>query len=175
MEKSFPLQRTPTMKVLGRIWTGTLFGQIMVIALLLIGLIFMGNQDFNLLSILFSLLFLFPISAFIHIKVVRRGQKLMMEECLIKFDSENRILEYKTGFPNTMDPNWQQTKLGKEHDKVYLKGDELGGYHLRVGEIRGKDTIRLGLWFSKEDAVADGTSFADMIKAKIIDNTTDEN
>lgn len=146
-ELSFPLERSSAMRILGIMWTGSFSGQIIVSALLLIGLLFMGNQDFNLLSISFFIGFTLPLSILIHKRVVSKGKKLMRPWCDIKF--ENNILYYRSGFPNTMDPNWQEVVVTNDNRDVKIKGSEVGGYHLRLS---GSAVIRLGLWERWEDA-----------------------
>ncbi|MHA2090860.1 MAG: hypothetical protein ACW98K_08365 [Candidatus Kariarchaeaceae archaeon] len=96
-ELTFPLERSPSMKLLGIFWTGSISGQVLVGFLLFIGLFFMGNEHFNLLSISFFIGFILPISFLLHKRLVRKGKKLMKPWCEIQYVKDT--LTYKTGFP----------------------------------------------------------------------------
>ncbi len=146
-EFSFELERSPAMKLLGSLWTGSFSGLILVSALIAIGLVFMTSQKFNILSIVFFMGFILPISYMMHIRVVRKGKALMKPWCNIRIEDE--VLHYKTGFPNTMEPDWHEVSITDETRNFTIKGSEVGGYHLRVS---GPGIIRLGLWANLLDA-----------------------
>jgi hypothetical protein len=161
-ELSFPLERTPAMKVLGSLWTGSFSGQVIVSALFLIGLLFMANQDFNVLSISFFIGFILPICYLIHTRVVRRGKKLMKPWCDIKV--EGNILHYRTGFPNTTIPGWQNVTLDKSNRDLILRGNEVGGYHLRLS---GEVVVRLGLWLDIEQARSSALNLSKLTQGQV--------
>ncbi|OLS20087.1 MAG: hypothetical protein HeimC2_38880 [Candidatus Heimdallarchaeota archaeon LC_2] len=146
-EFSFQLERSPSMRVLGSLWTGSFSGQILVGALFTIGLVFMTSQKFNILSISFFIGFIFPMLYLMHTRIVRKGKELMKPWCNIKI--ENKILHYKTGFPNTMEIGWQEISINVETQNFTIKGSEVGGYHLRLS---GSEIVRLGLWLNLSDA-----------------------
>ncbi|MHA2169739.1 MAG: hypothetical protein ACXAB7_07580 [Candidatus Kariarchaeaceae archaeon] len=148
-ELTFPLERSPSMKLLGIFWTGSISGQILVGFLLFIGLFFMGNEHFNLLSISFFIGFILPISFLLHKRLVRKGKKLMKPWCEIQYVKDT--LTYKTGFPNTMNPDWQELKITKENNSIIIIGSEVGGYHLRLSG-KADPPVRLGLWSQLDQA-----------------------
>lgn len=167
-EYSFPLERSSAMKFLGGLWTGSFSGQILVSTLLFIGVLFMGNQKFNLLSISFFIGFIMPIVYLMHTRIVKKGKKLMKPWCDVKI--ENNILNFRTGFPNTTIPGWQEVTLDEENRDFVIKGNQVGGYHLRLS---GDEIIRLGLWMNLEDARKAANDLSVLTKGNVTENTTD--
>ncbi|MHA2098480.1 MAG: hypothetical protein ACW99A_07320 [Candidatus Kariarchaeaceae archaeon] len=161
-ELSFHLERTPAMKFLGSLWTGSFSGQVIVSALFLIGLFFMANQKFNILSISFFIGFTLPICYLLHTRIVRRGKKLMKTWCDIKV--ENETLHFRTGFPNTTIPGWQEVTLDTENRDLIIKGNEVGGYHLRLS---GETIVRLGLWLDLEQARSSAAILSELTKGSV--------
>lgn len=169
-EFSFELQRTPAMKVLGSLWTGSFSGQILVSALIAIGLVFMTSQKFNILSIVFFMGFILPISFTMHKRVVRKGKALMKPWCYVRI--EDNILHYKTGFPNTMEPEWQEVPITDDTRNFTIKGSDVGGYHLRVS---GSDIIRLGLWANLSDAQESANKLIELTGGVVSEDIKTEN
>ncbi|MCH8906469.1 MAG: hypothetical protein IH840_05200 [Candidatus Heimdallarchaeota archaeon] len=163
-ELTFPLERSPAMKILGNLWTGKISGQILVLVLLAIGVAFLGNQGFNFLSIFFVLGFILPTAYWIHKRVVTKGKRLMGGWCDVKV--QKNTLSYKTGFPNTMNPEWQELTLTKKNRNIIIRGGEVGGYHLRIGGT-DKNPLRLGLWVNLENAREGGQQLADLLGGKV--------
>jgi len=155
VEYSYPLERSPAMRILGVMWTGKISGQIFIFILIMIGVGFMGALRFAPITIIFFIIFIIPNSILIHLRLVRKGKKLMEGWCDVKFYSESNILEYKSGFPNTMDPDWQEVEITEENRDITIKGSERGGYHMRLGEKPDEENeyIRLGLWINLDDAI----------------------
>ena len=168
-EFSFPLERSPAMKVLGSLWTGSLPVQILVSALLLIGILFLGNQGFNILSISFFIGFIIPLTYLMHTRIVRRGKILMKPWCDVKI--ENDILNFRTGFPNTTIPGWQEITLDKENRDFVIRGNQVGGYHLRLS---GKEVIRLGLWMNLDEARKAANDLVALTSGNVTEDTSDE-
>ncbi|MCE7734734.1 MAG: hypothetical protein GPJ54_07660 [Candidatus Heimdallarchaeota archaeon] len=168
-EFSFPLERSPAMKILGGLWTGSFSGQVLVGVLLFIGILFMGNQSFNLLSISFFIGFIMPIVYLMHTRIVKTGKKLMKPWCDVKI--ENNILNFRTGFPNTTIPGWQEVTLDKKNRDFIIKGNQVGGYHLRLS---GDEIIRLGLWMNLDHARKAANDLSVLTKGNVTENTTDD-
>lgn len=169
---SFPLERTSAMRFLGIMWTGYASGQILVSILLLIGVLFLGNQKFSFLSIFFFVGFILPVSIYLHRRMVSKGRKLMRKWCDIKY--KDNLLYFKTGFPNTMNPEWQSIKIEEveeENQKIILKGEEVGGYHLRINH---DDVYRFGLWLNFEDANSSARELAKLLNWQIVNETRDD-
>ena len=168
-EFSFPLERSQAMKFLGGLWTGSFSGQILVSTLLFIGVLFMGNQRFNLLSISFFIGFIMPIVYLMHTRIVKKGKKLMKPWCDVKI--ENDVLNFRTGFPNTTISGWQELKLDKNNRDFVIKGNQIGGYHLRLS---GDVIVRLGLWMNIEEARQAANDLSVLTKGTVTENTTDD-
>ncbi|MHA2252111.1 MAG: hypothetical protein ACXAD7_17230 [Candidatus Kariarchaeaceae archaeon] len=164
-ELSFPLERSPSMQLLGKIWTGSISGQVLVGALLLIGVYFMGMEEFNIISIAFFIGFILPVSYILHKRLVRKGKKLMHPWCDIQYEKNN--ISFKTGFPNTMNPEWQTVKITKENKNITIKGGELSGYHLKLG---GTPPVRLGLWMNLSDAKESAKELASLLGGDVTED-----
>jgi hypothetical protein len=109
-----------------------------------------------------------PIVYLMHTRIVKKGKKLMKPWCDVKI--ENNILNFRTGFPNTTIPGWQEVTLDEENRDFVIKGNQVGGYHLRLS---GDEIIRLGLWMNLEDARKAANDLSVLTKGNVTENTTD--
>lgn len=174
-EMSFPLERSPAMRILGGILTGKLSGQIIVAVLLIIGVAFMGGLQFAPISIIFFFVFFVPVSIMVHLRIISKGKKLMGGWCDIRYYTESKTLEYRTGFPNTMQPEWQEAEITEEIENIHIIGGEVGGYQLRLGEPEDKaEAIRLGLWVKLDDVKEAAEKLANLWNGEIFIDITEQ-
>jgi len=172
-EFQFPIERSSAMKLLGQFWTGIIPGQILIGALIFISLLFMGNQQFNLISIIIFFLIFLPFIIVIHQRFVNKGRRLMVSSCSIRFDTDEMKFEFTSGFPNTMKPELQEVIIQDKNRDVTIKGDSVGGYHLRLGNVKDIRAIRLGLWFDKEDAVNGANKLVNLTNGQLYDESNE--
>ena len=173
-ELHFPIQRTTAMRLLGQFWTGIIPGQIIVGVLIFIGLFFLGNQEFSLISLIIFFLLFLPFALIIHQRFVKKGKRLMTEWCDIRFFTEEMRIEYSSGFPNTMKPDRQNILVTDNNKDITIKGDNVAGYHLRLGIEAKIDATRFGLWFNVQDAENAAIKLAALTKGKIVNETIDD-
>ena len=91
----------------------------------------------------------------IYNRLVKRGKKLMGNICvvIISIDNDMTKIKFKSGFPNTMNPDWQTLSLSEKNRDIKIKGDDLGGYYIKLNNDDNDDKdIRLGLWIDLIDA-----------------------
>ncbi|MCY3414690.1 MAG: hypothetical protein INQ03_23775 [Candidatus Heimdallarchaeota archaeon] len=152
-EIQFPLERYPAMTWLGYLMTGAISGRILVSALLVIGGVFMVNVGFAPISFIFFIIFVLPMAIVFQKRLVIRSKKLMSTVCEILVNDS--MLSYKTGFPNTMQPEWQEVKITDKNKNILIKGsadkDKNSGYFLQLSG-NAYPEIKLGLWYELEDA-----------------------
>ena len=151
----FDIERTTPMNILGHIMTGSISGIIIVSVLLLIGILFLSNQNFSPISIIYFSVFILPMGFVIYNRLVKRGKKLMGNICvvIISIDNDMTKIKFKSGFPNTMNPDWQTLSLSEKNRDIKIKGDDLGGYYIKLNNDDNDDKdIRLGLWIDLIDA-----------------------
>ena len=151
----FDIERTTPMNILGHIMTGSISGIIIVSVLLFIGILFLSNQNFSPISIIYFSIFILPMGFIIYNRLVKRGKKLMGDICFVVISLENDIkkLKFKSGFPNTMNPNWQILSIDDKNRDLEIKGDDLGGYYIKLNNNDNQnEDIRLGLWIDLIDA-----------------------
>ncbi len=79
----FDIERTTPMNILGNIMTGSISGIIIVSVLLLIGILFLSNQNFSPISIIYFSVFILPMAFVIYNRLVKRGKKLMGNICFL--------------------------------------------------------------------------------------------
>lgn len=148
-ELVFPIERNSAMHRLGILMTGAVSGRILVSALLLIGIAFMGTQGFSPISIMFFIVFIGPMSVLVHKRLVKRGKLLMRELCTLKIDGEN--ITYWTGYPNSMNPYPINLTIDDKNKDIVIKGELDTGYHLRLTGNAYPPTM-FGLWYDLEEA-----------------------
>ncbi|MDH5404027.1 MAG: hypothetical protein OEZ01_10215 [Candidatus Heimdallarchaeota archaeon] len=166
MEKlSFPLERSPAMRLLGYLMTGNLLGQILILVLFSIGFFFMVNQEFNLISLFFFSFFILPMSYLFHKRFVSKGKSLMYPWCEVIVVNDQ--IKIKSGFPNTMNPGWQIIDLSEITKNILIKGDDESGYFL---QLSGDNIpfIRLGLWINKIEAISSAEKLATLINGIVV-------
>ena len=141
-ELEFPIERTKPMKLLGNLWTGNVLGQVLVGVLIVVSIVLMNAWDFAPISIIFTIVFIIPMVLLIHKNMVSKSKKLMRTTCDLQF--EGNTLQYRSGFPNTMDTKWQSVGIDDKNKNIILMGSETGGIHIKLSGD-SKKVIRLGL------------------------------
>ena len=149
-ELEFPIERTKPMQLLGNLWTGNILGQVLVGVLIIIAIILMNAWDFALISIIFTVIFIIPMILLIHKSMVSKSKKLMRTSCNLQFEGDE--LQFRSGFPNTMETKWQSVSITDENKHILLTGSETGGIHIKLSGD-DKKVIRLGLWVDLEEAM----------------------
>jgi hypothetical protein len=167
-ELEFPIERTKPMNLLGNLWTGNVLGQILVAVLIVVAVILMRTMDFSLISILYSIFFIIPMILLIHRSMVSKSKKLMRTTCNLQF--EDNVLQYISGFPNTMETKWQSVTITDENRNILLTGSETGGIHIKLSGD-DKKIYRLGLWLDFDDAMNGAKMLQKWLKGDISDNT----
>lgn len=167
-ELEFPIDRTKPMQLLGNLWTGNVLGQVLVGVLIVIAIILMNAWDFALISIIFTVIFIMPMVLLIHKSMVSKSKKLMRTTCNMQF--EDNVLQFRSGFPNTMDTKWQSVDISDENKNILLKGSETGGIHIKLSGD-SKKVVRLGLWLNLEEAIIGAKMLQKWLKGDIRDET----
>ncbi len=101
-----------------------------------------------------------------HVRMVQKGKRLMKPWCHIKY--EKNLLSFKTGFPNTMNPEWQEIEITDKNNGVIVKGSETGGYHLRLSGD-AVEVIRLGLWSNLDEAKKSGNELLNLLGGELME------
>ena len=167
-ELEFPIERTKPMKLLGNLWTGNVLGQVLVGVLIIIAIMLMNAWDFAPISIIFTVIFIIPMVLLIHKSMVSKSKKLMRTTCNLQF--EDKELQYKSGFPNTMETRWQSVSITDKNKNILLTGSETGGIHIKLSGD-SKKVIRLGLWVDLGEAMIGAKMLQKWLKGDIIDET----
>ena len=164
-ELSFPLEREQNIKLLGMLLTGVITGRILSGTLIMIGLFFMNSMQFAPISLVFFVVFIAPMALLLYRRMVTKGKQLMKPWCDIIFKEESKM-ELKTGYPNTMDPNWREIEITDENRDIYIRGSEETGFQLQLSGDAFPD-IRIGLWVNKENAEKAADELKIHLKGKI--------
>lgn len=104
----------------------------------------------------------------------------MRDFCQVRYDEKTNALTFRTGFPNTNDPTWQQIIIDDKVLGIEIRGNEIGGYHMRllVKEERGiEDIVRLGLFLDLDEIEQEAEKLGRIIDKPVnvnVKETSDE-
>ncbi len=163
MTKEFvaPIQRSGAVQLYSGVLTNYYLGFITFGILILIGLTFLFNSNFSLVSLIFFFGFVVPALFFIHFKLVRKGRLLMRKTAVMEIDEEN--FKIVSGHPNTASS--KPIIIQKDEiSEISVKGYSELGFFLSLGESQ----IKMGLWRKLEDAKEFAQSIANELNLKII-------
>ncbi len=51
---------------------------------------------------------------------------------VVSLENNMTKLKFKSGFPNTMNPDWQVLSINDKNKDIEIKGDDLGGYYIKL-------------------------------------------